>query len=101
MMLQWERPEHLRHRFGEQYSMCPFVEAAAVNLDLQLEWRGKNTDEKKINGQASRCLIETDSRCLRRSAVDTPLGDSTRGQVENCASAAFEELACPPMPIRS
>ena len=46
LMLQQEKPEDYVIATGEQYSVRDFVEIAANELQMKIEWRGSGLDEK-------------------------------------------------------
>src|SRR5690606_8686971 len=46
LMLQHEKPEDFVISTGEQYSVRDFVNAAAQEIDMEIEWRGEGVEEK-------------------------------------------------------
>ena len=79
LMLQQEHPEDYVIATGEQHSVREFIELAAKELDIKIEWRGSDVDEKgyDVNG---RCIVEIDSRYFRPSEVETLLGDPSKAK---------------------
>jgi GDPmannose 4,6-dehydratase len=45
LMLQQEKPEDFVIATGKQYSVRDFINEAAKNLDMKIEWRGKGLKE--------------------------------------------------------
>ena len=75
LMLQQDEPQDFVIATGVQYSVRDFVEIAANELGIPIEWRGKGIDERGfLNGKR---VIEIDPRYFRPSEVDTLLGDAS------------------------
>jgi GDPmannose 4,6-dehydratase len=79
LMLQQETPEDFVIASGEQHDVREFVELAARELDIYIEWRGTGIEEKGYD-QAGRCLVEVDKRYFRPTEVETLLGDATKAR---------------------
>ena len=78
LMLQRENPEDFVIATGKQYSIREFINEAAKNLDMEIEWRGKNLNERGFfNGND---IIKVDPRYFRPSDVETLLGDSSKAK---------------------
>ncbi|MBD1167796.1 GDP-mannose 4,6-dehydratase [Pelagibacterales bacterium SAG-MED06] len=92
LMLQQKKPEDYVISTGKQYSVKDFINLAAKNLDLKIDWEGKNLKEVGlINGKK---VIRVDSRYFRPTEVQTLLGDSTKAKQKLGWSPkiSFEEL---------
>ncbi len=63
-------------------SVREFVEETAKNLGLNIEWVGKEIDEKGINSKTGETIIEIDPRYFRPAEVDILLGDYTKAKNE-------------------
>jgi len=60
LMLQQEKPEDFVIATGKQYSVKDFINEAAKNLDMEINWSGNNLDEVgSVNDQE---IINIDSR---------------------------------------
>ncbi len=79
LMLQQEEPEDFVIATGVQYSVRDFVNAAAAELGMKIEWRGKGVDEKGYD-PAGKCIVAVDPRYFRPSEVETLLGDPSRAK---------------------
>lgn len=79
LMLQQDKPEDFVIATGRQYSVREFVELAAREVGIKLEWRGNNIDEKGYD-QNGQCIVEVDSRYFRPTEVETLLGDPTKAK---------------------
>lgn len=79
LMLQQEHPEDYVIATGEQHSVREFIELAAKELDITIEWRGSGVNEKGYDANG-RCIVEIDSRYFRPSEVETLLGDPSKAK---------------------
>lgn len=79
MMLQQEVPEDFVIATGVQYSVRDFVNAAAAEIDMKIDWRGTGVDEKGYD-QTGRCVVAVDPRYFRPAEVETLLGDATKAR---------------------
>lgn len=93
LMLQQEQPEDFVIATGEQHSVRDFVNAAAAEIDMEIEWRGNGVDEKGYD-QAGNCVVEVDPRYFRPTEVDSLLGDASkaRAQLGWSPKISFAEL---------
>jgi GDPmannose 4,6-dehydratase len=79
LMLQKEQPEDFVIASGIQYSVRDFVDAAAGELGIKVEWRGKGIDEKGYDN-SGRLIVAVDPRYFRPTEVETLLGDATKAK---------------------
>jgi len=93
LMLQQEEAEDFVIATGEQHSIREFVEAAAEELDMALNWSGTGPDEKGYSARG-RCIVQLDARYLRPAEVDSLLGvaDKARAKLGWCPRVTFREL---------
>jgi GDPmannose 4,6-dehydratase len=80
MMLQHKIPDDFILATGETHSVREFVELTFKELDIDIEWRGKDVDEKGYDKKTGKCLIEIDPRYFRPTEVDLLLGDPTKAK---------------------
>jgi GDPmannose 4,6-dehydratase len=89
LMLQQSHAEDFVIATGVQYSVRQFVEFAAHELGIALEWRGKGDEEhgvvSAITADHVRCkisdvVVRVDSRYFRPTEVETLLGDPTKAK---------------------
>ena len=84
LMLQQDAPEDFVIATGVQYSVRDFVNAAAREIGMEIEWRGSGIDEQGVwkNGPASRTspIVAVDPRYFRPSEVETLLGDPSKAK---------------------
>ena len=86
LMLQQDEPRDYVIATGKQYSVREFVNIAAAELGLELEWTGSGVSEqarvKTLNRADSAlsvgdCVVRVDPRYYRPTEVETLLGDPT------------------------
>jgi len=77
LMLQQEMPEDFVIATGEQHSVRDFVQAAADELEIAIQWQGEGPDEKGIDAGTGRTIVAVDPRYFRPAEVETLLGDAT------------------------
>lgn len=88
LMLQQDQPDDYVIATGVQHSVRDFVNAAAAQLDMVIEWRGAGQDEHGVLASApEECVAKTgarivaiDSRYFRPAEVDTLLGDPSKAR---------------------
>lgn len=78
LMLQQNTPEDFVIATGKQYSVRDFVDAVALELNIQIEWRGVGIDEKGFDKKSGKCIVAVDPRYFRPTEVETLLGDATK-----------------------
>ena len=93
LMLQQEKPEDFVIATGVQYSVRDFVNAAAAELEMKIEWRGKGADGKGYDA-SGKCIVAVDSRYFRPTEVETLLGDPAKAKAKLgwVPKISFEEL---------
>ena len=77
LMLQQDEPEDFVIATGQQYSVRDFVNAAASELGITIDWQGKDINEKGYDAEGN-CIISVDSRYFRPTEVETFLGDPSK-----------------------
>ena len=61
-MLQQEKPEDFVIATGKQYSVRDFINEAAKNLDMKIEWRGRWLEE--VGSLMAKIVINVDKDIL-------------------------------------
>jgi GDPmannose 4,6-dehydratase len=77
-MLQQAEPDDYVLATGKTTSVRDFVEWSFAEIDITIEWRGTDADEKGFDAASGRCLIEIDPRYFRPTEVDLLLGDPSK-----------------------
>ena len=89
MMLQQEQAEDFVIATGVQYSVRQFVEFAASELGITVEFKGQGEQEvgivAKVEGDKAKCkvgdvIVKVDPRYYRPTEVETLLGDPTKAK---------------------
>jgi GDPmannose 4,6-dehydratase len=93
LMLQQDEPEDYVIATGVQNSVRDFVNTAANEIDLKVEWRGEGVEEKGYDGSGN-CIVEVDPRYFRPTEVETLLGDPSKAKQKLGwePKVSFEEL---------
>lgn len=79
LMLQQEIPEDFVIASGVQYSVRDFVNAAAKELGLSIDWQGEGVHEKGYDNN-KKCIVQVDPRYFRPTEVETLLGDARKAK---------------------
>ncbi len=79
LMLQQEQARDFVVATGEQHSVRDFVDAAAGELGMAIEWKGEGVDEKGYD-EKGRCVVAVDPRYFRPTEVESLLGDPTKAR---------------------
>jgi GDPmannose 4,6-dehydratase len=90
LMLQQDKPEDFVIATGIQYSVRDFVNAAATELGMTLQWQGKGREETATvldagshNGtKAGQVIVRVDPRYFRPTEVETLLGDPSKAHAK-------------------
>ena len=78
LMLQQAKPEDFVIATGKQHSVRDFINLAAKNLNMKIEWKGKN--EKEIGIYNNQEIIKVDTSYYRPTEVDSLLGDPSKAK---------------------
>ena len=79
LMLQQSTPDDYVIATGQQHSVREFVELAAKQLMLDIEWRGSGVEEKGYLPDGS-CVVAVDPGYFRPTEVETLLGDASKAR---------------------
>jgi len=93
LMLQQKKPEDFVIATGKQYSVRDFVNISAKQLDMKIEWKGKDLNE--VGSFDGKDIIKIDPRYFRPTEVETLLGDATKAKekLNWSPKISFEKLA--------
>lgn len=102
LMLQQSQPEDFVIATGKQYSVKAFVQAAAAELGIGIEWHGSGVDEYGVVSSVSedsaatigQKVVAVDPRYFRPAEVESLLGDATKAREKLgwTPRISFEEL---------
>ncbi len=79
LILQQDEPDDFVIATGHQHSVRDFVNTAAAQLDMQINWKGSGEKEKGYDA-SGRCIVAIDPRYYRPAEVETLLGDPSKAQ---------------------
>ncbi len=82
LMLQQEKPSDYVIATGETHSVREFVEAACKHFGFKLVWKGKGFEEKGIDVNTGKVIIQVDPKYFRPAEVDLLLGDASKAKRE-------------------
>ena len=78
LMLQQKEPDDFVIATGKQYSVKDFINLAAKNLNLVIEWKGKGLNEVGLlDGKE---IVKIDPRYFRPAEVENLLGDPAKAK---------------------
>jgi GDPmannose 4,6-dehydratase len=90
LMLQQNQPDDFVIATGKQHSVRQFVELAANELGISIEWQGSGVNEtgvvSKISGDALEHLkvgdviVRVDTKYFRPAEVDSLIGDASKAK---------------------
>ncbi len=78
LILQNDEPDDFVIATGEMHTVREFCELAFKEVGIELKWEGEGIDEKGIDINSGRVLIEVDPQYFRPTEVDQLLGDPTK-----------------------
>ncbi len=81
MMLQQEVPEDFVIATGQQYTVREFVNAAAEEMGMHLDWRGRRLEEQAFDTRG-RCVVAVDRGYFRPSDVENVVGDASKARTK-------------------
>jgi len=79
LMLQQKEPSDYVVATGVQYSVRDFVNAAAKELNILINWVGEGLEEKGVDPDGN-VIVKVDPRYFRPTEVETLLGDATKAK---------------------
>jgi GDPmannose 4,6-dehydratase len=80
LMLQQDQPDDFVIATGEQHSVRDFVDAAAKDLGIAIQWEGEGVNEKGVNVANGKTVVAVDPHYFRPTEVETLLGDPAKAK---------------------
>ncbi|OGF27184.1 GDP-mannose 4,6-dehydratase [Candidatus Falkowbacteria bacterium RIFOXYB2_FULL_34_18] len=80
LMLQQPEADDYALATGETWSVRDFVNIASKILGMDIEWQGEGLEEKGIDKNTNKTIIEIDPKYFRPAEVDVLLGDYTKAR---------------------
>lgn len=78
LMLQQDEPDDYVLATGETHSVRELIEYAGSLLDFDIQWKGKDLNEKGIDKKSGKTIIEIDPRYFRPAEVDLLIGNGSK-----------------------
>jgi GDPmannose 4,6-dehydratase len=79
LLMQQDQPEDWVIATGIQHSVRDFVNAAAEELGIKINWHGSGVDETGTD-QSGKVIVKVDPRYFRLTEVEALLGDPTKAR---------------------
>jgi len=79
-MLQQDEPDDYVMATGETHTVREFVDLAFKELDMELEWHGKNEKERGLDKKSGKVIVEVDPHYYRPTEVDLLIGDASKAK---------------------
>ena len=95
MILQHETPEDFVIATGEMHTVREFCTLAFAEVGIKIRWEGTGVEEKGIDEETGRGLVEVDPKYFRPAEVEQLLGDPTKAKTLlgwNPTQTPFPEL---------
>ena len=95
LILQQPQPDDFVIATGEMHSVREFTQKAFEAAGIELCWEGSGIEEKGIDKNTGRVLVEVDPKYFRPCEVDQLLGDPTKAKTLlgwNPTKTSFDEL---------
>lgn len=80
LILQHDKPDDYVIATGETHTVREFAEKAAKLLDFDIQWQGEGINEKGIDSNTGKVIIEIDTKFYRPLDVNFLLGDSSKAR---------------------
>jgi len=82
LMLQQDEPQDLVIATGETHTVREFVEVAFKEVGIKIEWQGAGINEKGVDTQTGKTLVEVDEKYFRPAEVELLWGDPSKAEKE-------------------
>mgnify|MGYP001581025030 CR=1 FL=1 len=81
-MLQQDAPDDYVLATGETHAVREFVSKAFDYAGVKMEWKGSGIEEKCVEKETGKVLVDIDPKYFRPSEVDLLLGDASKARRE-------------------
>jgi GDPmannose 4,6-dehydratase len=81
-MLQQEKPQDFVIASGQTHTVREFTELAFKEVGIDIAWEGNSVNEKGINKNNGKVLVEIDEKYFRPAEVEVLLGDPSKAERE-------------------
>ncbi|MDD3473002.1 MAG: GDP-mannose 4,6-dehydratase [Syntrophaceae bacterium] len=80
LIVQHDQPDDFVVATGENHSVREFVERSFREVGINIEWQGSGIDEKGLDSETGKVLVQIDPRYFRPTEVDELLGDPSKAR---------------------
>lgn len=79
-MLQQSEPDDFILATGETHTVREFIEKSFEEIDIKIDWKGKEENEVGKDSKTGKVLIEIDKNYFRPTEVDLLIGDPSKAK---------------------
>lgn len=79
-MLQHDIAEDFVLATGETHTVREFIELSFKEIGMNIEWSGKNENEKGMDSKTGKVIVEIDKNYFRPTEVDLLIGDPSKAE---------------------
>ena len=79
-ILQYKKPDNWVIATNKETTVKDFANRVARKLDLKIKWKGKGVNERAINLENNKTIIEVDKKFFRPTEVDFLRGDFSKAK---------------------
>jgi GDPmannose 4,6-dehydratase len=80
LMLQQDKAEDFVISTGETHTVREFCELAFKEINYEIIWTGNGINEKGVNKETGKVVVEVDAKYFRPSEVDLLMGDNSKAK---------------------
>jgi GDPmannose 4,6-dehydratase len=80
LMLQQDKPEDYVAATNKTYTIRYFVELAFKEINVEIEWRGEDADERGYDKKTGILRVEVNPKYFRPTEVDLLIGDASKAK---------------------
>lgn len=95
LIMQQEQPDDYVIATGEYHTVREFTTLAFERVGIKLRWEGEGLNEKGIDQNSGKILVEVDPKYFRPAEVEQLLGDPTKAKEQlgwNPRKTSFQQL---------
>jgi len=82
LMLQQDKPQDFVIATGETHTVREFVELAFKEIGINIQWNGSGINEKGIDKDSNKVLVEVNAKYFRPAEVELLLGDPAKAEAK-------------------
>lgn len=82
MLNKTDEPKDLVIATGETHTVREFVEIAFKRAGFEIKWKGEGVNEKGVDKNTGKTLVEVDSEYFRPAEVEVLKGDASKAKLE-------------------